>query len=48
MNLGQIALEVQRCATIPIHGVTHAGGEMMAPAPILEAIRRAVDGHRTD
>jgi 2-oxoglutarate ferredoxin oxidoreductase subunit alpha len=45
MNLGQIGLEVQRHVACPVYGVTHAGGAMMPPEPILEAIRRAADGH---
>jgi 2-oxoglutarate ferredoxin oxidoreductase subunit alpha len=38
MNLGQMAHEVARHVSQPVHGVHHAGGAMMPPAPILEAI----------
>jgi 2-oxoglutarate ferredoxin oxidoreductase subunit alpha len=38
MNLGQMALEVARHVSQPVHGVHHAGGAMMPPDPILEAI----------
>jgi len=38
MNLGQMALEVGRHVSQPVHGVHHAGGAMMPPAPILDAI----------
>ncbi|UCE00869.1 MAG: 2-oxoacid:acceptor oxidoreductase subunit alpha [Chloroflexota bacterium] len=38
MNLGQISLEVQRTTGRPVRGVYHAGGEMIPPEPILEAI----------
>ena len=48
MNLGQVAREVERHVTVPVHRVTRAGGEMMPPDPILEAIRRAANGHRAD
>jgi 2-oxoglutarate ferredoxin oxidoreductase subunit alpha len=39
MNLGQLITEVERYVTKPVLGVNHAGGEMMAPDPILSAIR---------
>jgi 2-oxoglutarate ferredoxin oxidoreductase subunit alpha len=39
MNLGQMILEVERHVGQPVKGVLHAGGEMMPPAPILDAIR---------
>ncbi len=39
MNLGQMALEVQRHVSQPVEGVFHAGGAMMRPGPILETIR---------
>jgi 2-oxoglutarate ferredoxin oxidoreductase subunit alpha len=39
MNLGQMALEVERHIRRPVTGVFHAGGAMMAPDPILNAIR---------
>ena len=38
MNLGQISREVQRVTGREIHGVFHAGGEMIPPERILEAI----------
>lgn len=38
MNLGQISLEVERCVKRPVRGVHHAGGRMISPEPILEAI----------
>lgn len=38
MNLGQIALEVERVTKAPVQGVFHAGGAMIPPEPILEAI----------
>lgn len=41
LNLGQISREVERFTSLPVVGVNHAGGAMMAPAPILEAIREA-------
>jgi hypothetical protein len=41
MNLGQISREIQRVIGRPVQGVHHAGGEMIPPAPILEAIREA-------
>jgi 2-oxoglutarate ferredoxin oxidoreductase subunit alpha len=43
MNLGQMALEVERHGRRPVTGVFHAGGAMMPPAPILEAIREVAD-----
>ena len=46
MNLGQIVLEVERHVRVPVSRVNHAGGEMMPPEPILEAIRRAANGRR--
>lgn len=42
MNLGQLITEVERYVRVPVIGVNHAGGEMMAPELILEAIREAV------
>jgi 2-oxoglutarate ferredoxin oxidoreductase subunit alpha len=38
MNLGQVAHEVARHVSQPVHGVHHAGGAMMPPDPILDAI----------
>jgi 2-oxoglutarate ferredoxin oxidoreductase subunit alpha len=42
MNLGQMIHEVERFVDKPVTGVQHAGGEMMAPEPILEAILEVV------
>jgi 2-oxoglutarate ferredoxin oxidoreductase subunit alpha len=42
LNLGQISRETERFTSLPVIGVNHAGGVMMAPAPILDAIREAV------
>ena len=39
MNLGQIRREVERFASQPVKGVHHAGGAMIPPNPILEAIQ---------
>ena len=39
MNLGQIRLEVERTIHRPIWGIHHAGGAMIQPQPILDAIR---------
>jgi 2-oxoglutarate ferredoxin oxidoreductase subunit alpha len=41
MNLGQIRLEVERVIRRPVRGVHHAGGAMIPPDPILEAIQEA-------
>jgi 2-oxoglutarate ferredoxin oxidoreductase subunit alpha len=41
MNLGQISREVERSVAQPVQGVFHAGGAMIPPEPILEAIRKA-------
>jgi len=41
MNLGQISREIERTTGRPVHGVYHAGGEMIPPEPILRAIRGA-------
>ncbi len=41
MNLGQISREIQRVIGRPVQGVYHAGGEMIPPDPILEAIMEA-------
>ncbi len=47
MNLGQIALEVERLVRQPVAGVFHAGGMMMPPAPMLEKIKEvAGNGNR--
>jgi 2-oxoglutarate ferredoxin oxidoreductase subunit alpha len=42
LNLGQMALEVERNAHQPVFGVNHAGGTVMAPARIIEAVREAL------
>ncbi len=42
VNLGQMSREVERFTSLPVVGVNHAGGVMMAPDPILDAIREAV------
>jgi len=42
LNLGQMSRETERFTSRPVIGVNHAGGVMMAPAPILNAIREAV------
>jgi len=41
MNLGQMSREIQRATGHPVRGVFHAGGEMIPPETILEAIREA-------
>ena len=41
-NLGQISREVERVAQRSVRGVFHAGGEMIPPEPILDAILEAV------
>lgn len=41
MNLGQIALEIERIIRGPVKGIFHAGGAMIAPEPILQAIEEA-------
>ena len=38
MNLGQMSLEVERCVKQTVKGVFHAGGKMISPSPILDAI----------
>ena len=38
LNLGQISLEVERVVKRPVKGVHHAGGEMIPPERIMEAI----------
>ena len=39
MNLGQMIREVERLVSQPVEGVFHAGGSMIPPEPILEAIQ---------
>jgi hypothetical protein len=41
VNLGQMSTQVERFTCKPVLGVHHAGGRMMAPEPILDAIREA-------
>jgi 2-oxoglutarate ferredoxin oxidoreductase subunit alpha len=41
LNLGQMSRETERFTSLPVIGVNHAGGVMMAPGPILEALREA-------
>jgi 2-oxoglutarate ferredoxin oxidoreductase subunit alpha len=41
MNLGQMSREIQRVTGNPVRGIFHAGGEMIPPEPILEAILEA-------
>jgi 2-oxoglutarate ferredoxin oxidoreductase subunit alpha len=45
INLGQISLEVERVARRPVTQVNHAGGALIPPEPIIEAIEEvAVNG----
>lgn len=46
MNLGQMSREVERVVKRPIQGVFHAGGAMISPGPILDAIKEAAKGDR--
>jgi 2-oxoglutarate ferredoxin oxidoreductase subunit alpha len=39
VNLGQMSRETERFTCLPVVGVNHAGGVMMAPDPILDTIR---------
>lgn len=39
MNLGQMSREIERVARRPVRGVYHAGGAMIPPEPILQAIQ---------
>ncbi len=43
LNLGQVHLEVQRCAAgaVPVHFVGHAGGTIITPSMIMDRIRQA-------
>ena len=43
MNLGQMTHEVERHVQQPVTGVHHAGGRMMAPDPILDAIKEVAN-----
>ena len=47
MNLGQIIREVERHVEQPVIGVNHAGGTMLAPGPILEAIEKVTKNGST-
>jgi hypothetical protein len=40
--LGQISREVERVTRRPVWGVFHAGGAMIPPEPILEAIQEEI------
>jgi 2-oxoglutarate ferredoxin oxidoreductase subunit alpha len=42
VNLGQMSRETERFTSLPVIGVNHAGGVMMPPDPILNAIREVV------
>jgi 2-oxoglutarate ferredoxin oxidoreductase subunit alpha len=42
LNLGQMALEVERYARQPIVGVNHAGGQSIPPDQIVEAARETL------
>ncbi len=44
MNLGQVRREVERLVRRPVRGVHHAGGEMIAPQPIYQAIQEVSSG----
>lgn len=44
MNLGQIALEVERLLRRPVSGLFHAGGAMIAPEMILKKIQEVACG----
>ncbi len=41
MNLGQVAREVERFTRLPVAWVTHAGGAILPPEPIVRAIIEA-------
>jgi len=42
LNLGQMITQVERFTSRPVVGVNHAGGAMIPPEPILDAIREVV------
>jgi len=42
LNLGQMITQVERFTGRPVVGVNHAGGAMIPPEPILDAIREVV------
>jgi 2-oxoglutarate ferredoxin oxidoreductase subunit alpha len=41
MNLGQMVTQVERFTSKPVLRANHAGGKMMSPEPIMDAIREA-------
>lgn len=43
INLGQIRLEVERCVRGPVRGIHNAGGKMIHPEDILQAILEAAE-----
>lgn len=47
MNLGQIAQEVERHVSQPVHGVFHAGGRMIHPETILNKIMEVAKGAKS-
>ena len=44
MNLGQVRREIERLVSQPVRGVHHAGGAMIRPQPIFQAIQEVVNG----
>jgi len=42
LNMGQMSREIERVARRPVRGVYHAGGAMIPPEPILQAIQEGV------
>ncbi len=46
MNLGQVRREVTRVVSQPVIGVHHAGGAMIQPAAILNAVQEVAHGGR--
>jgi len=47
INLGQISLEVERVARRPVTQVNHAGGALIPPEPIIEAIEEVAANGRS-
>ena len=45
MNLGQMIREVQRHVRQPVRGVFHAGGALIPPEPIINAICEEAAAH---
>jgi pyruvate/2-oxoacid:ferredoxin oxidoreductase alpha subunit len=41
MNLGQMAREIERCVGRTVDGVYHAGGAIIPPRSIFEAVEKA-------